>query len=463
MTTASTPTSGMNKARVGVQRFGTFLSGMIMPNIAAFIAWGFVTMLFILGGMARLVVPRRRPSRRLRQRRRDRLGGRDDGARRGPGGRDIPAVRRTRGTDGHLPAPAPHREHRRAHGLRRTRRRRRVDRHDGRHRRDEHPDVPRRDDHGPARGAGRASGWTGSGTARSSPASRCSSTTSRPASSACSSRSSASSCSAPRCSESAPSSAEPSAGSCRTTCCRSCRSSSSPRRCCSSTTPSTTACSRRWASSRPLETGKSILFLIEANPGPGVGLLLAFSFFGVGMAKASAPGAIIIQFFGGIHEIYFPYALSKPMTILALIAGGATGVTTNMLLNGGLAFPAAPGSIIAVTAAASSPAAGGIANLLGRLPLGAPRRDGDLPDRGDHPAGHAQARPRGGAGGRPRRRHRRDRGGQGPQFGCARRASGIDGQRRRGDPRGGGGVRRARDRGRDRRSSSQAASSRRSA
>lgn len=112
------------------------------------------------------------------------------------------------------------------------------------------------------------------------------------------------------------------------------------------------------------ETGKSILFLIEANPGPGLGLLLGFTFFGIGAAKASAPGAIIIQFFGGIHEIYFPYALSKPMTILALIAGGATGVTTNMLLNGGLAFPAAPGSIIAVTAAAAGPAAGGVANLL---------------------------------------------------------------------------------------------------
>jgi mannitol PTS system EIICBA or EIICB component len=112
------------------------------------------------------------------------------------------------------------------------------------------------------------------------------------------------------------------------------------------------------------ETGKSILFLIEANPGPGIGLLLAFSFFGVGAAKASAPGAAIIQFFGGIHEIYFPYALSKPATILALIAGGATGVLTNMLLGGGLAFPAAPGSIIAVTAAAAGPGAGGVANLL---------------------------------------------------------------------------------------------------
>jgi len=109
------------------------------------------------------------------------------------------------------------------------------------------------------------------------------------------------------------------------------------------------------------EAGKSILFLIEANPGPGLGLLLAFTFFGVGAAKASAPGAIIIQFFGGIHEIYFPYALSKPMTILALIAGGAAGVTTNMLFGGGLAFPAAPGSIIAVTAAAIGP---GVGNLV---------------------------------------------------------------------------------------------------
>lgn len=112
------------------------------------------------------------------------------------------------------------------------------------------------------------------------------------------------------------------------------------------------------------ETGKSILFLIEANPGPGLGLLLAFTFFGIGAAKASAPGAIVIQFFGGIHEIYFPYALSKPMTILALIAGGATGVTTNMIFGGGLAFPAAPGSIIAVTAAALTPEAGGVGNLL---------------------------------------------------------------------------------------------------
>ncbi|MBD8205379.1 MULTISPECIES: PTS mannitol transporter subunit IICB [unclassified Microbacterium] len=97
-------------------------------------------------------------------------------------------------------------------------------------------------------------------------------------------------------------------------------------------------------------TGGSILFLLEANPGPGLGLLLAFTFFGIGAAKASAPGAAIIQFFGGIHEVYFPYALMKPTLILALIAGGMSGVTTNMLLGGVLRGPAAPGSILAVEA-----------------------------------------------------------------------------------------------------------------
>ena len=96
------------------------------------------------------------------------------------------------------------------------------------------------------------------------------------------------------------------------------------------------------------ESGKSILFLLEANPGPGLGLLLAFTIFGIGAARASAPGAAAIQFVGGIHEVYFPFALMKPVLIVALIAGGMTGVTTNMLFGTGLIAPAAPGSIIAV-------------------------------------------------------------------------------------------------------------------
>ncbi|MEP6482565.1 MAG: PTS mannitol transporter subunit IICB [Rhodoglobus sp.] len=101
------------------------------------------------------------------------------------------------------------------------------------------------------------------------------------------------------------------------------------------------------------ESGKSILFLLEANPGPGAGLLLAFTFFGVGIARATAPGALIIQFLGGIHEVYFPFVLSKPMLLLAVIAGGATGVATNVAFHSGLVAPASPGSIFAVLVATS--------------------------------------------------------------------------------------------------------------
>ena len=98
------------------------------------------------------------------------------------------------------------------------------------------------------------------------------------------------------------------------------------------------------------EVGKSIFFMIESNPGPGVGVLLAYTLFGVGNAKASAPGAVIIHFFGGIHEIYFPYVLMKPTLILAVMAGGITGVFTLSVLHGGLVAPAAPGSFIAIMA-----------------------------------------------------------------------------------------------------------------
>ena len=99
--------------------------------------------------------------------------------------------------------------------------------------------------------------------------------------------------------------------------------------------------------------GQSILFLLEANPGPGLGLLLAFALFGKGAAKSSAPGAILIQFIGGIHEIYFPYVLAKPKLIAAVILGGMAGVATNLAFGSGLRSPASPGSIIAVWA--SSP------------------------------------------------------------------------------------------------------------
>ena len=100
------------------------------------------------------------------------------------------------------------------------------------------------------------------------------------------------------------------------------------------------------------ETGQSIMFLLETNPGPGLGVLLAYWFFGRGNARQSAPGAVVIQFFGGIHEIYFPYILARPVLILAAIAGSAAGLLFFSLSGAGLVAPASPGSIVSVLAMA---------------------------------------------------------------------------------------------------------------
>ena len=98
------------------------------------------------------------------------------------------------------------------------------------------------------------------------------------------------------------------------------------------------------------EAGRSILFLLETNPGPGLGLLLAYWFAGKGMSKESAPGAIIIHFFGGIHEIYFPYVLAHPIMIVALWAGGILADLWFVITGAGLVATPSPGSIFAYLA-----------------------------------------------------------------------------------------------------------------
>ncbi|MBU5654036.1 PTS mannitol transporter subunit IICBA [Corynebacterium aurimucosum] len=102
------------------------------------------------------------------------------------------------------------------------------------------------------------------------------------------------------------------------------------------------------ATDQASQAGKSVLYLLEANPGPGLGILLAFMVFGAGSARATAPGAALIHFFGGIHEIYFPYVLMRPQLLLAVIGGGMTGVAINTIMDVGLRSPAAPGSILAI-------------------------------------------------------------------------------------------------------------------
>jgi PTS system mannitol-specific IIC component len=96
--------------------------------------------------------------------------------------------------------------------------------------------------------------------------------------------------------------------------------------------------------------GKAIHFLLETNPGPGLGILFACALFGDRMVRATAPGAMVIHFLGGIHEIYFPYVLAAPRLVLAAIAGGATGVFVFNATGAGLIATPSPGSIISLMA-----------------------------------------------------------------------------------------------------------------
>ena len=96
------------------------------------------------------------------------------------------------------------------------------------------------------------------------------------------------------------------------------------------------------------ELGESIIFFLESNPGPGFGLLMAYWLFGKGTAKSSAPGAVLIQFIGGIHEIYYPYVLSRPILILPMILGASSSILFMTIAHAGLIGPISPGSIISV-------------------------------------------------------------------------------------------------------------------
>lgn len=100
------------------------------------------------------------------------------------------------------------------------------------------------------------------------------------------------------------------------------------------------------------EIGQSVMFLIEANPGAGLGMLLAYWAVDKGSSKTSAPGAAIIHFFGGIHEIYFPYVLANPLLLISMIAGSSASLLFFSIFGGGLVAPASPGSIISVLAMA---------------------------------------------------------------------------------------------------------------
>ncbi|MDX1414645.1 MAG: PTS mannitol transporter subunit IICB [Candidatus Promineifilaceae bacterium] len=98
------------------------------------------------------------------------------------------------------------------------------------------------------------------------------------------------------------------------------------------------------------EQGYSVYFLLETNPGPGLGLLIAYWVAGTGLLKQSAPGAAIIHFLGGIHEIYFPYVLAHPIMVLAVIAGGMSADLWFNIIDAGVVATPSPGSIFAYLA-----------------------------------------------------------------------------------------------------------------
>ncbi|MBQ2161790.1 MAG: PTS mannitol transporter subunit IICBA [Bacteroidales bacterium] len=96
------------------------------------------------------------------------------------------------------------------------------------------------------------------------------------------------------------------------------------------------------------DMGQSMLFLVDPNPGPGLGILLACWAFGKGNTKQSAPGAVVIQLLGGIHEIYFPYVLARPILLLAVMIGNICALSFFTLVDFGLVAPASPGSLISI-------------------------------------------------------------------------------------------------------------------
>ena len=153
------------------------------------------------------------------------------------------------------------------------------------------------------------------------------------------------------------------------------------------------------------EAGKSVLFMVETNPGPGFGILLAYFLFGPKSLRPSTPGAMIIHFLGGIHEIYFPYVLMKPRMIVAAIAGRGAGVLTALITGAGLVATPSPGSIFAYLAVTprgshfavllSIVVAAGVAFVVGSMLLGLSRQEAEDEDEAAAtPAAAAPAAPR---------------------------------------------------------------------
>lgn len=94
-------------------------------------------------------------------------------------------------------------------------------------------------------------------------------------------------------------------------------------------------------------TGKSILFLIETNPGPGMGILMTYYILKK-RDKKEIGSYFIVESLGGIHEVYFPYVLENLKLILAVIVGGMSGILCFSIFDVGVVGPVSPGSMLTI-------------------------------------------------------------------------------------------------------------------
>ncbi len=110
------------------------------------------------------------------------------------------------------------------------------------------------------------------------------------------------------------------------------------------------------------EAGKSLMFLLDSNCGPLLGTLCSIAVFGKGKAKETAPMAMFIAGIAGIGEVYFPFVLANPIMIFATMGGLATSLLLLVVLGGGLVGMPSPGSLINI--ALMTPKDAAVANVL---------------------------------------------------------------------------------------------------
>lgn len=93
------------------------------------------------------------------------------------------------------------------------------------------------------------------------------------------------------------------------------------------------------------QSGSSMLFLLETNPGPGLGVLLALWLSNRKKRKEYA-AYMFVECIGGVHEIYFPEVLANLWLLLALIPGGMAGILCMSVFHVASAGLVSPGSIL---------------------------------------------------------------------------------------------------------------------